>query len=241
MKKIARYQYIVDDIEYKIKEGIYKTDQKLPTEKQLAEIYGVSRGTVNKALAKLEQDSIIYKVQGSGSFVKNIKINKKFGSSISFSEDIINSGGLPSSILLEYKIVESGLFNEISQRFDLGSEDKIFYFKRLRLANDKKVAISHTYVSSKIVPKIKVEELENSFYSYLNREYNIYPTCSNYLVSAVLPNESQKKILGIEDEALLKVSHYSFDQMNRVFEYNETFYIGTKFTYKTDGDMIRLS
>lgn len=238
MKKIIKYQQIINDISNKIRDGIYIPNKKLPTEETLAKNYKVSRMTVNKALSILEKDNLIYKIQGSGTFVKQNKINKKFGSSISFSEDITKNGGVPKSELLEYKITIPSNYPEIAKKFNISNDYKIIYFRRLRYTNNDKLAISHTYISSKIIPKINIEELNNSFYKYLKNNYNIIPICKNYIVSAILPNDEQKQILEIENTALLKVAHYSYTQNEEIFEYNETYYLGDKFVYTTDNKTI---
>lgn len=52
-----------------IKSGKYKRGQKLPTERVLAETYGVSRPVIREALGLLRQDNVIVSRQGSGAFV----------------------------------------------------------------------------------------------------------------------------------------------------------------------------
>ena len=42
--------------------------QPIPTERQLAERFGVSRVSVRQALSLLNKDGVIYTVHGSGSF-----------------------------------------------------------------------------------------------------------------------------------------------------------------------------
>ncbi|MGW8115142.1 GntR family transcriptional regulator [Caproicibacterium sp. NSD3] len=64
-KYIQLYSHITDTI----KSGGYISGDKLPTELELAETYGVSRQTVRQALEKLEKDGFISKVQGSGSYI----------------------------------------------------------------------------------------------------------------------------------------------------------------------------
>jgi len=46
----------------------YQADQKLPTEHALIGQFHVSRGTIRQALAELENEGVVYKIQGSGTF-----------------------------------------------------------------------------------------------------------------------------------------------------------------------------
>lgn len=52
-----------------INQGIYAEEQKLPTQGELCERFGVSRMTVSHALAELQRSSIIYTIQGKGIFI----------------------------------------------------------------------------------------------------------------------------------------------------------------------------
>ncbi len=54
-------------------EGRLAPGSRVPTEKELSEQYQVSRITSKRALTELEQNQLIYRVQGSGSFVRELK------------------------------------------------------------------------------------------------------------------------------------------------------------------------
>lgn len=66
---MLKYEKIADWLEQKIAEGLYRPGQKLPSEQELREQFGVSRQTVRRALAVLEKRGAVYSRQGSGSFV----------------------------------------------------------------------------------------------------------------------------------------------------------------------------
>jgi DNA-binding LacI/PurR family transcriptional regulator len=64
------YSIIYEELKERIISGQYAEDQQLPTEIELAEMYGVSRITSKRALIDLERDGYIYRKRGSGSYVK---------------------------------------------------------------------------------------------------------------------------------------------------------------------------
>lgn len=67
------YKKIAQDIKEHIQSGRLKPDEKIPTENELSMDYGVSRITSKKALNILQEEGLIYRVRGSGSFVKKQK------------------------------------------------------------------------------------------------------------------------------------------------------------------------
>lgn len=64
------YRVMMDELKSKISSGLYPSEAQLPTEAELSTAFGVSRITTRRALEELERDGFIYRVKGSGSFVK---------------------------------------------------------------------------------------------------------------------------------------------------------------------------
>lgn len=64
-----KWVQIAAELRARIAAGVYKQGNPLPSERQLVEEFGVARGTVRKALAKLIEEGLIYSVFGLGNFV----------------------------------------------------------------------------------------------------------------------------------------------------------------------------
>lgn len=71
------YKKIYAELHEAIVEGRLAPGSRVPTEKELSEQYQVSRITSKRALTELEQNQLIYRVQGSGSFVRELKEKKR--------------------------------------------------------------------------------------------------------------------------------------------------------------------
>lgn len=70
------YKKIKEVLEKEMEQGVYPVGGQLPTEKQLSEKYQVSRITAKRALTELERAGLIFRIQGKGSFVKEIPSSK---------------------------------------------------------------------------------------------------------------------------------------------------------------------
>lgn len=66
---IPIYVQLQNQIRELIGQGVWSEGHQLPTERELAEQLGVSRNTVSAAYKQLEVDGVIYRKQGSGTFV----------------------------------------------------------------------------------------------------------------------------------------------------------------------------
>jgi Transcriptional regulators len=60
---------VADALAEQIRQGVLVPGDRLPTEKQLTEMYGVSRAVVREAMARLKSEGLVVSQQGSGVFV----------------------------------------------------------------------------------------------------------------------------------------------------------------------------
>ncbi len=68
------YKMIYNELFNQISQGFYKIGDKLPSEKELSDLYSVSRITSKRALEELEKENFIKRVRGKGSFlIKDVK------------------------------------------------------------------------------------------------------------------------------------------------------------------------
>lgn len=103
------YEKIISYLRQEIKHQNLKPGDKLPTEMELAEQFGVSRITSKRALADLTAEGIIYRVRGSGSFVANpssTDVNTVAGNKADYSRIV--------SFVLPFDINNGGIMNVVA-------------------------------------------------------------------------------------------------------------------------------
>jgi GntR family transcriptional repressor for pyruvate dehydrogenase complex len=71
LEKVSASEQVFIKLNEKIRNRKYLPDEKLPTEADLAEEYGVSRNSVRSAINKLVTLGMVETFQGKGTFVKN--------------------------------------------------------------------------------------------------------------------------------------------------------------------------
>lgn len=233
MKKEPLYLTIAQDIIEMIQNGSLRSGEQLMTEAQLCDKYQVSRMTANKALSALAAQGYISRTAGKGSFVLEPKVTKDIGVSTigGFSRDMISVGKKPGAILVEYRVLRAEETPAAAGQLRLSEHELLHYISRIRTGDDVRIALSHTYIPCKYLPALDVTILEDSLYEYLENTYQIYPKVLEYNFSAVLPTRKQQELLQIDSCALLKSSHTSTIEPDILFEYTETYYAGSRYTY----------
>jgi GntR family transcriptional regulator of arabinose operon len=70
--RVVKYQYVKEELGSAITRGKYSLGDRLPSEKQLAEEFGVSIITIRQAVEALSRDGFVEKIQGSGTYVRHL-------------------------------------------------------------------------------------------------------------------------------------------------------------------------
>lgn len=229
---MEKYKIIETDIINAIQTGKIKPGEKLPGEVELCEKYNVSRVTVRKAILNLASAGKVYRRAGDGTYVSEKPYVNTTGQARSFSEDMIQNGKKPGSVLLNFKISKAKKNEFIAEKLRLKENESFYEIERLRTGDEIPIAISYTYIPFKMMPDFNIDRVTSgSLYSYFNELYELELVRKERTVSAVMPTKEQKKSLKISDEPLLKVCHPSYTKTGAIVEYSETYYVGSRFVY----------
>lgn len=123
---------------------------KLPREESMAEMLGVSRITVRKALADLAAEGRIFRIQGKGTFVNEQSANIKvtFNPAMEFTQMIRKSGFVPSIKIL--KVRENKKREDICHILNLKKSEKLIQFDKAFFADDKLCILCSDFFSVSI-------------------------------------------------------------------------------------------
>lgn len=127
------YQQIADDLKMEVASGKYSYGEKIPTEDQLCELYGVSRITIRNAIESLCKANILVKLHGKGTFV-SMPVQEETFSSGSFSQSCLLTGLKPGTIALDIKTMIAS--SKIAKKLGIKEYDEIMCIHRLRTVDD---------------------------------------------------------------------------------------------------------
>jgi len=71
VSSVPLFMHIKETIRKQILDGSYSVHSKLPSERELIALFEVSRITVRQALAELQREGLVFKINGKGTFVSN--------------------------------------------------------------------------------------------------------------------------------------------------------------------------
>lgn len=90
--KLPIYQQIQNEIKKDIDNAKWSVHEAIPAERQLAELFNVSRMTVRQAIQALVDDGVLYRRIGSGTYVSEEKVTENMDAVTSFTNLMLKQG-----------------------------------------------------------------------------------------------------------------------------------------------------
>lgn len=193
---IPLYYQLKEILKEKIKGGSWR-EGKVPSERQLMEIYQVSRATARSALSVLMVEGLIYKKQGVGTFVSKSKVTQKLIGELNFNQLAKRKGFTPGAKVI-YAALDNVVPNRISEILRLNELQSMFKIVRVRLVNEQPLIIESLYIPQHYCPNLLVQDVEKvgAVLHYLQNDCSVSLTHSTLDIESVLTNEFQAQYLG---------------------------------------------
>lgn len=230
MVRLPMYRQIVNAIREKIIKGEYKVGTALPTEAQLRESFSCSRVTVRQALKLLIESGELESVQGSGTYVKENKINYDIYQQSSFAEKWAHLNVMTHSDVLAFEITKASL--TMADLLDIGEGDKIFYVKRVRYLDDKPITVEETWLPTDMFPDLTYQVMQGSKYHFIEKEKGMVIDRSEQEIIPILPPQEIAELLDIDPaQPIIEKRTRGFLQGDVVFEYSRNYFKSTDYKF----------
>lgn len=203
----------------------------LPSERRLAEEFGVARATVRAALAMLREQQQIRSGGGGPAMVVDPRLTKAPRLS-SFTQDAQARGWHPSSLVLEAK--EEPADVTVARDLGISPGAGVVRIRRLRLADRSPMAIEEVWLSQQLFPDLLSGDLGGSLYECLESRYGVVVFRHDRRISAITVDAAHAELLEIPSgSAVLFATQIGFDRRGRRLELGRSIYRGDRFDFTT--------
>jgi len=225
VSKAPLYISVKNAILKAIQSGEFNSNSQLPTEKILSEKFKVSRSTIRSALQSLEDDGVIKKQQGVGTFLthENFLLKMRIDKVKGFYQLIRDTGHEPS--IKEEGIFQGSIDNKISRKLNLPDNSEVLVAKRTLLGDGKPAIHLREYIPVNILTRMpKVNELPDSIFEMSEQ---FLSQRIEYSISEIIPtivDSAMMKILNLpKDFSILRLEETHFNQKNEPMIFSEVF------------------
>ncbi len=188
----------------------------IPTERQLAERFGVSRMTVRQALNGLREEGVLHSVRGLGTFVAGPRLSKP-PALTSFSEDLKSRGFTPSTRVLAREEVR--LPTGIAVELGVTPGSRAYRIERLRLADGNPMCHEEVFLPAYRFPGLVDHPLDGSLYGVLREQYGVVLRRAQQQIKAINLDPAMAELLTVDPgAAALLVKRITVDEEGRIVE-----------------------
>lgn len=230
---VPLYIQLKEHLQMQIEAGVYAAGARLPSERQLAEDFNLSRMTARQALQLLSQDGLTQSRVGKGTYVRQRRIDQELRVLTGFTEDIQRQGLRPNSRVLKASISPADEAAAHRLRIPQGSE--VVILNRVRLADNQPLAIENATINHQLCPNILEgrDFRQESLYRILREEYGCQLIWADQMIQARLPSDEERKLLHIgEYEPILSIERVTFITQDQPIEFVKSIYHGTHYRFR---------
>lgn len=204
----------------------------LPSERQLVEIYGMSRTTVRIALKELERMGYIRSIPGKGWSVVNVYEDAvNLGGMYSFTNQMEALGMTPEAQLLQFTMQPADA--RIAKQLAIEDGEDVYYLQRLRLADKKPMMLEDTYLPVRKFPALSPELIvQEPLYQIMSNKYHVRIKYAKEAIRGSIADQSLSNILQLDTSvAIFDIHRITYDVNNEIIEYTHSQARADQFVY----------
>lgn len=228
------YYQLKEHIKEYIEQNGFSPGCQLPSERELAEQFSLSRMTVRQATTSLVYEGVLYRRRGKGTFVSKPKIIKDLQLS-SFTEDMHSRGIQPSTRLLSMTV--QPVTDSVAKKLGIDFNAKVIRIERLRLANGEPMALELSTLPYDKFPGLEQIDLaRESLYKTLENKFQVRVRRGWQSIEASLATARESELLQIPEKApvLLMERLTEGSEHGEIVEHVKSIYRGDKYKFRLE-------
>jgi GntR family transcriptional regulator len=192
------YYQLKEQLALLIRNGELAVSAQLPSEPDLSEGLGISRGTVRQAIDALVDEGRLKRVHGVGTFVTepprtSLFITQRF---TSFAEDMREMNVPFSTRLITQRRVQAE--GRLVTKLQVAPGESVLHLERLGYADRQPFVISFTYIPEALCPDLFDKNLDNHLlYDVLERDYGLRLARAERTLEASVADDYESSLLKI--------------------------------------------
>lgn len=212
-------QFILD----LIKGPGFRAGDRIPSEREISEMTGISRMTIRKAFGHLIDRGVLERRGTAGTFIPSAVVQRPVSEGMfshGISEIVRQCGGEPGSRLLVFE--RHAADNRVAERLGIKAGDPMIVMRRVRTINGQPFCIETTHMADARVPGLVADDLlgEQSFYDLLERRYGIRMHGGEGVISVTSASPQEADLLDLgKDTSVLLFQAVSLDVDKRPMEF----------------------
>lgn len=231
---IPLYFQVESSLRTRISSGEFRPGQYLPSEKDLALEYGVSRITVRQAMSTLADEGLVVRIRGKGTFVSKRPLGVESARFSGSFDDLVAMGARTKVKILGMAMVEPN--RTLRDIFQLDDGDMVLQIEKIRQVEDSPFSLVVNYLPRDIGERVQRHDLtQKPLMTILEEDLGIEPKTASQTIEAAAASPEVADALAIDMGApLLKVERTLFDKSGTAVAYVSVLYRSDKYLFTVE-------
>jgi GntR family transcriptional regulator len=214
---IPLYHQVEINLRHRIKSSEFKVGDIIPSEEALGKEYNVSRITVRQAMAKLEEDGLIKRQRGKGTFVVKKDTDITLNKSIGPIEYAIFKGLGPKYEIRLLKSEPISVPESAAAALEIEENEQVWGIVRVRLVDGKPMGFITNYLPMDIGSRLNPEDIEKRpILNSMETRLGITLVEAEQLIDATIADAHLAELLEIRvGDPLLRLVRNTYDSTGR--------------------------
>ncbi|OON59928.1 GntR family transcriptional regulator [Massilia sp. KIM] len=225
------YSQVRERLRERILDGTYLHDARLPAESEISAIFGVSRITVRQALSDLQNEGLIVKVAGKGSFVARPRPSQELSRLEGFGEAMSRKGHRILNRVVSQLELPATPAVAAQLRLPVGAP--VCEIRRVRFLDREPVSYEVTYLPPALGRRLRTENLaERDIFLILEVDYGIALGHADIQIGAVNADPALATSLAVAPRAaLLRIERLTWSADGEPLDFEYLYVRGEAFQY----------
>lgn len=227
---VPLWAQLLDDLRARLARGEF--DDGFPTDRELMDTYEVSRHTVREAVRRLQDEGVLERERGRGSFIRQPLLQQPVGPLYSLFRSIEDQGFEQRSRVLVARVETDP---DAAEQLELDDHEELVHLRRLRQADALPIAVDDLWLPAVIGrPLLDVDLERTAVYDELERLTGVRPTSGWERIHPGLATEADRALLDIPADQPVFVVERRTESGGVPIEWRRTIVRGDLYAFVTD-------
>jgi len=225
-----------ESLRARIVDGSWLPDQQMPSEHEMTALFAVSRITVRQALQDLQNEGLIYRVHGKGTFVSRPHATQDLMRLQSFGEAMRPLGYETFNKLVSVR--EMTPPTAVAERMGIKRGVKVCEITRVRFLNQAPVSLDISHFGLPLGRRLAEQDLANrDLFVIIEQDFGLRLGHADIVIGSRLAEEGHARLLGLDPgAALLHVDRLTCDDQGKPLVCEHLFHRGDAYHYRVRVD-----
>lgn len=213
------YKSIANQLRIRIGTAEYAIGSALPGEHKLAEEFAVSRMTIRKAIDLLISWGLVFRKNGSGTYISHKNVYPGTKNLAGFFEAMKSFSETLTSQVLIFQLQPAT--ENIAMQLQITTGENVYYSRRMRFVHDTPLMLEDSYMPIHFFRDLSISHLEGSKFRYIEEDCHVEISGNYECLTPVLADSHIAELLHVkENSPILCITSLTYNKKNEFINYS---------------------